>query len=640
MDRARVLTLPLVVVLTALLVFPTSASVSTSVHEKSAQPAVLRIGFTEKVNSLNPYMGSTDAAEMLFSLVYDTLEVADAELNSSPDLAVQTWAVPLDDPEMASHPEYPFGSVWQYNLTHEGWFTDGEKFTADDVVFNINLNAGNYSTLWDFQPYSHFIKDAVKIDDYTVRIHYADRATGIAIACAFADLVPIPMLPKHLLIDNMNAFDIAFKWNGMFQDETVPIVGTGPFMATSSLKEEWLYGNTITLVRNPNSHWKGQYNKVVHFDKVELVFFDDASEISTALRDGTLTLGVLPALEFIGLRDADVENVTTHAGAGAARLLDWLEFNLNSTGTHQSRLDPAIRRAMEMALDKDYICSQFYGGLATPGSTLVAPGGQDWHYYLTESERLDYNLTLANLALENAGYKFVNSTVYREATQESLSFQSNWSANGTLLTYGLWVERAIPTEKRAMGEYIVQQWAKIGIDVNIDWWDKTILPMVYPLPIPDIRLTGWYSGPDPNTDLFSQAVKFGWNSNFYKSEDYSRNYSLSVQSMDAYARKIYVNNCQRINYEDVSRIELAYPDRLYAWRTDVFDGWGNWSSEPGRCLDNFWGGNPIYFDLEPFSTPTHSDSQTVLLVGFAVAAASGCCVVAFLLVRRGRKGSC
>ncbi len=627
----------MVLVLAALLALPATMSVSPSA-DAAVQTTVLRIGFAQRVDSLNPYMGTSDAASVLFSLVYDTLEVADAKLNPSPDLAVQTWAVPSDDSEMIAHPEYPFGSVWQYNLTHEGRFTDGEAFTADDVVFNINLNARNYSALWAFQPYSYFIKDAVKVDDYTVRIHYADRASGKATACAFADLIAIPMLPKHMFF-NMTAFDIAFKWDGVFPTETVPIVGTGPFMATSSILDDWLHSDTITLRRNPDCHWKTQYNRVIHFDKIEMVFFEDVSDVSMALRQGTVTLGALSPSEFVGLRDGNVGNVSTYAGPGSARLLDWLEINMNSTGTHQSRLDPAVRRAMQLALDKDYMCRQFYGGMATPGSTLVPPGGHNWHYNLTRSERLDYNLTLANMTLEDAGYKFVSSAVYREATPESLSVQSNWSTNGTLLTYDLWVERHMPTEQRAMGDYIVQQWAKIGIDLNIHWWDNTIFPYGYPeFPPPDISLTGWYAGPDPNTDLFSQAtVNYVWNENFYKSEAYSRNYSMSVQSIDRSAREVYVSNCQRIDYEDVSRIVLAYPDRIYAWRTDVFDGWGNWSSEPGRCPDNFWGGNSLFFDLEPRNVPTSGNSETLLLVGAAAVAVSGCSA-AFLLVRRWRKG--
>jgi hypothetical protein len=43
---------------------------------------------------------------------------------------------------------------------------------------------------------------------------------------------------------------------------------------------------------------------------------------------------------------------------------------------------------------------------------------------------------------------------------------------------------------------------------------------------------------------------------------------------------------------------MAVPYQTYAWRTDTFTGWGDWAANPGRSMDAFWGGNPLFFDLE------------------------------------------
>jgi hypothetical protein len=61
----------------------------------------------------------------------------------------------------------------------------------------------------------------------------------------------------------------------------------------------------------------------------------------------------------------------------------------------------------------------------------------------------------------------------------------------------------------------------------------------------------------------------------------------------------FVDECQMTFYQDVGYIVLAYPYQTYAWRTDTFDGWGEWSSHPGRSLDACWGANPLFFDLVP-----------------------------------------
>jgi len=84
-----------------------------------------------------------------------------------------------------------------------------------------------------------------------------------------------------------------------------------------------------------------------------------------------------------------------------------------------------------------------------------------------------------------------------------------------------------------------------------------------------------------------------------------------VSALDPVERKEYVDACQLTHYWDAPYIILAYPNQTYAWRTDTFTGWGEWGL-PGRSLDNYWGANPVLFDLvaipaEPDTTPPETD---------------------------------
>ncbi|MEM2892438.1 MAG: ABC transporter substrate-binding protein, partial [Thermoplasmata archaeon] len=129
------------------------------------QERVLRIGFMQEIDSMNPYIGLNDASYVFYGLIYDALGVIDEDMNPEPDLALEAWPVPEgydDDPNLVG---MPYGSVWQYNLTRNAYWTDGEPFTADDVVFNIELNYQNYDAMWAYQPYSYFMSGAWKIDD-------------------------------------------------------------------------------------------------------------------------------------------------------------------------------------------------------------------------------------------------------------------------------------------------------------------------------------------------------------------------------------------------------------------------------------------------------------------------------------------
>src|SRR5512137_582461 len=218
----------------------------------------LSLGFMEQMATMNPYLGLKNDSMLLYGLVYDSLMTVGNDLETVPDLALSWWPVPDDigDPDMIG---MPYGSVWQYNLTHNATWSDGVPFTADDVVYNVWLNADvtHYNSLWSYQPYSFFMNAAWKVDDYTVRISFWNRATGLPMPSAYGNNLTFPILPKHMLENYAFAY-IGFGWNGTYTDlesPGMPIVGTGPFIASPTLIADWNAGDHITLLKNPNCHW-------------------------------------------------------------------------------------------------------------------------------------------------------------------------------------------------------------------------------------------------------------------------------------------------------------------------------------------------------------------------------------------------
>lgn len=82
---------------------------------------------------------------------------------------------------------------------------------------------------------------------------------------------------------------------------------------------------------------------------------------------------------------------------------------------------------------------------------------------------------------------------------------------------------------------------------------------------------------------------------------------------------------------------LTYADQTYAWRTDTFDGWGDWEAHPGRSIDNFWSANPLYLDLVPKNVEDDDIPWMAIAAGVGVLSAVAVAVVA-LRKRGGRKG--
>jgi peptide/nickel transport system substrate-binding protein len=567
---------------------------------------VLRIGFLEKIDSLNPYIGVNDASYIFYGLVFDAMNVIDNKMEPTPDLATGIWAVPISDPELQLTGE-PYGSVWQYNLTDKAMWHDGEPFTADDVVFNFNLNAHNFASMWAYQPYSYYMKDAVKIDEQTVRVHFYDRATGESMPAAYAYLMSIPMLPKHKL-ESMDPFTIGFNWTGVFAGEPFPIVGTGPFTGTQYIRQEWVAGDQITLVKNKDYHWK--YTKAgapeIKFDKLIMYFFDETTAMTYALENNQLDIAAFPPTAYKNIKSdvasGNLKNITTFEGGKITQYWTEIGINANLAGPNPSRLDKNIRLAMAMATNKSYIVSQYYLGLADEGTTMIPPVNSYWHYEPNATEKIPFDLVAANSMLEAAGYRDIDYDGIRECTASSYAVTQGLVPEGKKLTYDMLVRREYPEEKD-IAMYLQDSWRNVGIQLQYRIVDEAQLCTEAYGYAYDTFIWYWSADIDPNYQLFVQTRNAwgGWNDNKWTNATYEQNYLKSVTELNKTQRKEYVDNCQRANYLDAYYIILAYPYQTYAWRDDTFSGWGDWAADPGRSIDNFWMGNPLFFDLVPIA---------------------------------------
>jgi len=629
-------------------------AIGSAMAQDEEETHVLKIGFLQDIDSLNPYVGLNDASYVFYGLVYDAMTVIDNDMNPYPDLALSVNAVPVSDSRMIASGE-PFGSVWQYNLTQNALWTDGEPFTAEDVKFNIEMNAENYTSMWAYQPYSYFMRWAEVIDTYTVRIHFYDPTTQEPTPASYAYLISIPMLPKHKLQD-LNAQYIGFEWKGYFEDTEMPIVGTGPFMSTPTIGADWYDGNPIKLLRNPYYHWyadkvyPADYPIVewrnqpfdLHFDELHLIFFEEATAMDLALRAreidvAAFTPGGIRKIQQ-DVADGDLEGVDTYTGMKVTQYWTEIDFCMNQAGNNPSRLDPVIRHAIAMATNKEYIVSQYYLGYAEPGSTIIPPVNTKWHYELTDEEKaeLAYNLDAANQLLEDNGYRYPSGGSVRVATTDSPAYKMGLVPQDTELSYDMLIRREYPEEKN-IAAYLKDQYAEIGIVLNYEVVDEAELSARVYTYTYDTCIWYWSADIDPNYQLFvkSKDAWFGWSDNKWTNDSYEENYSLSVATIDPVEREEYVDNCQKVAYFAADYILLAYVNQTYAWNTETWGGWGDWENDPGRSVDNFWTGNPLYFDLYWIEKPPWEPNWLYVAIGVGAIVAIVAAVV--YLRRKGKK---
>ena len=570
------------------LVLASSVMISTSNASAAGTQTTLRIGMSEPVDNLSPFIGLNDNAYIFYGLVYDYLIAVDQDMGPQPNLAL-SWNIVPD--------ELPYGSVWQYNLTHNAKWHDGEPFTAEDVVFTFNYQIGlNWATMWAYQPYTAVVGSVELVDEYAVRVHFVDFV-GNPSACAFGDAMELPMIPKHIWQD-ISPADAGFAYPNKHP------IGTGPFMCTDQTYNEFLRGDRLILYKNPEYHGIADYGQEVQFDRLVLEFYSEPAAMLSDIERGAIDLANLDAPNYDNLlswlSSHGTSPIHPFAGLRCNSFSVEIAICMNPSGSptvNSLRLDSNVRKAMAHATDKDYIVNNVYRGFAEKGSDILSPINPYWYWEPGPDEEYSFNITLANQILDDAGYPWNGD--HRVCSPGN----QYYPAGGKALEFGLIVEQDL-YEDRLSAMYLVDQWKEIGIIldptfVNSATWNAIVYGGTY-----DLCFTYWSGDPDPNYLLYVQSsyALSGWSDSWYSNPDYDKNYTDQLLSVDPAERLPFVLNCQSISYRDIPYIVTSYPYGCYAWREDHFSGWGDWGAHPGRALSSFYSANPLLFDLVPVGT--------------------------------------
>jgi 4-phytase/acid phosphatase/peptide/nickel transport system substrate-binding protein len=222
------------------------------------------------------------------------------------------------------------GLHYDFKLRKGIKFHDGTDFTADDVVTHYNriLNPANkYIGLL----FLNVIKDAEKLDDYTVRINLKHRWQPMRGGLSAFDLCCFIPSAKAVAADTMNRHP----------------VGTGPYRF-----KEWRGGDKIVVERNPN-YWNKEAK--VYFDEIVFRLLPDQQTRFAALQSGEIDITWTDrGHSIVQARNDPNLAVYSRNGEGGGILF------LNNSKPPLD--DVRVRRALSMAWDqKYYVESQLQG---------------------------------------------------------------------------------------------------------------------------------------------------------------------------------------------------------------------------------------------------------------------------------------
>ena len=277
---------------------------------------------------------------------------------------------------------------WRFTLRKGVKFHDGSPFTADDVVFSfgrIKQPQGNK------QIYVSGINEMKKIDDHTVDFLLAG---------------PNPVMHRNLTV----FFIVSKTWaektksqnvqNYKDKEETYAsrnVNGTGAYVIKG-----WEPDKRIVLAANPN-WWDKREGNVT--EVIYTPIKADATRVSALLAGDVDLVTDLPTQDVARLRqDAKLKVLDGHENRtifiGMDQFSDELKYS-NIKGKNPFK-DVRVRRALNLAVDRETIKRVTMRGLSIPGGLMIAPG---IHGYEKDIDRIPpFDVEGAKKLLAEAGY--------------------------------------------------------------------------------------------------------------------------------------------------------------------------------------------------------------------------------------------
>jgi peptide/nickel transport system substrate-binding protein len=406
-------------------------------HAERASDGDLKILFWQAVSTMNPYLSGGTKEVLASSMVIEPLARYDEKGELVPWLATEIPTI-----ENGGLAADLLSVTWK--LMPDVKWSDGTDFTAEDVVFTWKYCTDPNGGCAQAAQYEG-ITNVEAVDPLTVKITFSEAKPYPYSAFVGAQS---PIIQAAQFKDCLGA-----AAPGCTSANFGP-VGTGPFVVT-----DFKPNDVITFAANTNYRDPAK----PAFASVTLKGGGDAASAARA---------VLETGEYDYAWNAQVEPEVLEAmmAAGKGRLeisfgtqverINLNHFNADpalgdkrstaDAGPHPSLSDPAVRRALALAIDRDIIVEAGYGqsGRATcnivPAPETVASTGND-------SWCLTPNIEEANRLLDEAGWERGSDGI-RAKDGVRLSYLYSTSTNSV---------------RQATQELVKAMWAEIGVDAEL-----------------------------------------------------------------------------------------------------------------------------------------------------------------------------
>lgn len=341
------------------------------------------------------------------------------------------------------------GKEWTFHLREGVRWSDGKKFSSDDVIFTFNA-------IYD-PKVPNSLKDIVSIDGKPFKVEKIDELTVKFVLpkpfAPFLSVLGIDIIPEHVLGKALEEGKFADSWGV----DTAPkeIIGTGPYIMTKYVPAQY-----VKIMRNPFYWMKDDAGRrLPYLEERTLLVVPDQNTMYIKFTAGQTDIHSPRPEEVETLKkdskklDIEVRRIGLSTGSS------FVTFNRNPRHfIKDGKTDPKLKwftdklflRAIAHAIDKESIIVNTMHGLGKPAVAEISEENKTFHN--PNLPDYAYDLKKAEALLKEGGFKKDRDGILHDREGNKIEFDLNTNAGNRL--------------REQICSILKEDWEKLGMKVN------------------------------------------------------------------------------------------------------------------------------------------------------------------------------
>lgn len=435
------------------------------------------------------------------------------------------------------------GLTWTFHLRDGLKWSDGTDLTANDFVYSWKrvcdpMVAAPYAetVLGMVEGYEDAIAgnlDALQVvaeDDKTLVVTLNAPCSYFGSLAAFATLSPVQ---QATIEANGDAWATSAE----------TYISNGPFYVS-----EWVPSSYIMMSKNPN-YWNAD---AIKLDGIKFNLIEDSNAAYSAYQTG----------EVLFIKDVPTEEIPSLSGNSDFYVDPIIgTYYLSVNCNREPFNDPQVRKALSLAIDREYVAGTLMQGTYSAASNFMGPGWID-----TDGSQFMDNA--------NGGQPYIDTTNYEANLAEAKQILADAGYPDGEGLPSITYSTNDAGYHKVVAEYLQQAWGELGIDVTVDIVEWASFTPMRRNGDYDASRNGWvgdYSDPSNMLDLLYSTN--GNNDGKFNNADYDAAMELSRTTLDAAERSEALHKAEDILMEETACIPVAYYNDFWLQSDKITGSW-------------------------------------------------------------------